>query len=583
LVAIELRTGRTIQRWQDELGPFPPYRLDAEALFLCYMATAEFGFHQALGWGQPARAIDIYTEFRMLTNDARVKSSGPTRREKGFYSLVGALRYFGLDELDAATKEDMRDRILQGPPFSRQERIDIQRYALGDGMGLVLLAKRLLPLIPSLPHALHRAQFGWALTGQERRGPPVNLTDHVRLKERWTVIKTDLVQAVDRDYGCFEIDDEGAHFRDERLLTYAARHRIDWPRLESDPDRPDKSVETFKMMARAYPQLSKLQELRSVLAQLKNNKLAIGRDGRNRCLLGLFGTKTARNAPSNSQYIFGPAKCLRFLIEPPPGMVLIHRDYSQQEVRIAAILSGDGALLAACESGDVYLGIAEQLGFNPAEPGIRDLFKIVVLAINYGAGPHMLAALAGISLHRAGEIVARLKARFRRFCDWCDNIADYAGLKLCLSDQFGWWVQCPPDSPSRTVRNWSVQARGSTVMRATSILADRRGIEIVAPIHDAFLAIAPMADAQDASLALDRCMRDASAAVLQGYELPTSDDDGMGLILPAYADKRPVPEIFEATPQMFCGRYFDKRGAVMWKEIHRLLDTTESGVKHGRE
>jgi hypothetical protein len=580
LVAIELRSDRRIRLWQDELGPFPPYRLDAEVLFLSYMATAEFGFHRALGWGQPARAIDVYVEFRHLTNDARVKSSGPTRREKGFYSLIGALRYLGEEELDAAVKGDMRDRILNGPPFSLQEREDILRYAEGDVIGLGRVAKRLLPKIPSLPHALHRAQFAWALSGQERRGPPVNRADHLRLKGRWTAIKTDLVLSIDRDYGCYEIDAEGVHFRDDRLLAYAAREGIDWPRLEDDSTRPDKRAETFRMLATAYPQLGKLHELRSVLAQLKNNKLAIGRDGRNRCLLGLFGTKTGRNAPSNSEYLFGPAKCLRFLIEPPPGMALIHRDYSQQEVRIAAVKSGDPALLTACVSGDVYLGIAGQLGFNPSEPGTRDLFKIVVLAINYGAGPHMLAALAGISLYEAGEIVARLKARFRKFCEWCDNIADYAGLRMSLVNELGWSVHCPPGSPARTIRNWPVQACGSAIMQAVSILAERRGISIVGPIHDAFVAQAPLADAQNISQALDRCMRDAAAVVLQGYELPTSDDDGMGLILPSHADRRKVPEVFRDAPHIFRGRYYDKRGAAMWREIHRLLDATGRSAAH---
>ena len=355
------------------------------------------------------------------------------------------------------------------------------------------------------------------------------------------------------------------------MLAYAAAQGIDWPRLESDPACPDKRTETFRVLATAYPKLGKLHELGSVLAQLRKNNLAVGRDGRNRCLLGIFGTKTGRNAPSNSEYIFGPAKCLRFLIEPPPGTALIHRDYSQQEVRIAAYNSGDSALLAACESGDVYLGIAQQLGFDPQKPGVRDLFKIVVLAINYGAGPHMLAALAGISLYEAAEIVARLRARFRKFCDWCDAIADYAGLKLCLINKLGWSVHCPPGSPPRTVRNWPVQACGSAVMHAFCILAERRSIEVVAPIHDAFLAQCRMADACDVSMELDRCMRDASAVVLRGYELPTSDDDGMGLILPAYADTRPVPALFATAPQMFRGRYYDKRGAAMWAEINRLL------------
>src|SRR6185436_13680193 len=119
LATIELRTGRVVQLWQDELGPFPPYRLDSEAIFVSYLLTAEFGFHRAAGWGKPVWALDPYVEFRHLTNDARVKAGD---RPSGFYSLAGAMRYLGIDELDTAHKGDMRDRIIAGPPFTPGER-----------------------------------------------------------------------------------------------------------------------------------------------------------------------------------------------------------------------------------------------------------------------------------------------------------------------------------------------------------------------------------------------------------------------------------------------------------------------------
>ena len=81
LVALEMRTGRVVRQWQDELGPFPPYRLDSDALFIGYMLSAEFGCHIALGWGQPACALDPYIEFRHFMNDGTIKSGD---REKGF-------------------------------------------------------------------------------------------------------------------------------------------------------------------------------------------------------------------------------------------------------------------------------------------------------------------------------------------------------------------------------------------------------------------------------------------------------------------------------------------------------------------
>jgi DNA polymerase I len=116
----------------------------------------------------------------------------------------------------------------------------------------------------------------------------------------------------------------------------------------------------------------------------------------------------------------------------------------------------------------------------------------------------------------------------------------------------------------------------SAVLHTLSILADRRGIKIVAPVHDGFVAQGPASDMRDVSAALDRCMRDASACILRGYELPTSDDNGMNLIMPAHMDTRPVPQAFQAAPAIFRGRFFDKRGATMWAAINRLLNKLET-------
>jgi hypothetical protein len=122
LVALELRAGRIVRLWQDQLGPFAPYRLDTDALISGYMLSSEFGIHVAKGWGEPVCALDAYVEFRHYVNDGSLKSED---REKGFYGIGGALRYFLEDEIDLTRKQDMRDRIVQGPPFTARERADI--------------------------------------------------------------------------------------------------------------------------------------------------------------------------------------------------------------------------------------------------------------------------------------------------------------------------------------------------------------------------------------------------------------------------------------------------------------------------
>ena len=84
-----------------------------------------------------------------------------------------------------------------------------------------------------------------------------------------------------------------------------------------------------------------LRELRTSLSQMRLNDLAVGPDGRNRALLSAFRSRTGRNQPSNSTFIFGPAVWLRGLIKPEPGNALAYIDWSQQEFGIAAALSGD--------------------------------------------------------------------------------------------------------------------------------------------------------------------------------------------------------------------------------------------------
>ena len=430
--ALELRTGRLVQWWQGEPNTGPPFRLADDVLVVSHLLTAEFSIHHAMGWGRPPRAFCTYVEFRHCTNDARIKSGD---RPKGYYGLAGALRYFHEEELSVAHKEDMTSRIIQGPPFSQAERTMIQRYNVDDVYACARVFKRMVPTVASWPHVFFRAEFQWALSRQEHRGIPLDLATFERLRHRFIDIRSELVAAVDQRYGCYTIDAQGPHFREHKFWEFLQRTGIEWPRLPSGA--LDLQGETFRDMALAYPRLADLHELRKVLGQLRKNRLAVGGDARNRTLLGPYGTKTGRNAPSNSKYIFGPSKALRFLIAPPPGRALVYRDFKQEEFRILATLSRCPAMLAVCETKDVYLTIAGMLGF-PQDAATRSLMKVVVLGLQYGLEENSLALRAKISRQEAREVLARLRARFHIAEDFSTNVVDYAGLNMALITNFGW-------------------------------------------------------------------------------------------------------------------------------------------------
>ena len=57
LVAFELRSGRRVRLWQDQLRQLrtSPYALEPDVLVVAFYASAELGCHLPLGWPMPAR------------------------------------------------------------------------------------------------------------------------------------------------------------------------------------------------------------------------------------------------------------------------------------------------------------------------------------------------------------------------------------------------------------------------------------------------------------------------------------------------------------------------------------------------
>jgi DNA polymerase I-like protein with 3'-5' exonuclease and polymerase domains len=180
------------------------------------------------------------------------------------------------------------------------------------------------------------------------------------------------------------------------------------------------------------------------------------------------------------------------------------------------------------------------------------MFKTVVLGIQYGLGALSLAVRTGISLFEAGEILARLRARFAGFEAFAASAVDYAGLNLEIRTQFGWTMRCPSGINARTVRNFPIQSTAAEILHVACILAERRGIEIVAPVHDAIMVEAPIEATDEASAALDRIMRDAAAVVLRGHELPSD----VQIVHPGQ-------------------HFYDKRGAEMWATVTRSVQTRQ--------
>jgi hypothetical protein len=531
LVALEYKSGRLIRQWLDgKHVARPPYPAHGGAVFVAYYASAELGCHLALGWPLPANVIDLFAEFRCLTNGRKLTDAGA--------SLIGALTYFALPIPDAEAKKDMQQAIGAGTWRGKYSPEEILDYCESDVHALAWLLPRIAEREIDTPRALLRGRYMGAVAKMERTGTPLDVPTLELLRGQWTSIQDKLIGAIDADYGVYD----GTTFKQDRFEQWLIRQGLPWARL--DTGRLDLADKTFRQMAKAYPQVAPLRELRSSLAELRLNDLSVGRDGRNRTLLSPFRSSTGRNQPGNSKFIFGPSVWLRGLIKPPPGHGVAYVDWCQREFGIAAALSGDPAMMAAYRTGDPYLAFARQAGGQEPQ---RELFKQCALAVQYGMQPPSLALRVGQSVAMAQYLLQAHKDAFRRFWQWSDACLDHAMLRNELRTVFGWTLHIGADANPRSVKNFPMQANGAEMLRLACIFATEQGIEVCAPIHDAVLICAPLSHLDSDIAGMRECMRKASLWVAK-FELRTD------VKVVRYPD-----------------RYMDKRGVVMWDRVMGLM------------
>jgi DNA polymerase-1 len=114
---------------------------------------------------------------------------------------------------------------------------------------------------------------------------------------------------------------------------------------------------------------------------------------------------------------------LRRLFSGLPGHVLITADYSQQEPRILAGVSGDPAMLRAAQEKDIYIAFAREIYKKEVtkKDKERNLTKIGVLSTFYGKWYETLAPVLGVTVAEAQEFQKSVKSAYPMATAWGDS------------------------------------------------------------------------------------------------------------------------------------------------------------------
>lgn len=304
----------------------------------------------------------------------------------------------------------------------------------------------------------------------------------------------------------------------------------------------DTSKSYFKEKARHYPELRLLHQSRKTIDALKSSDLVpLLKNGHIKAPDVAFNQRTGRNSPKPSQgFMLNLPPWLRSLIKPKIGNVMIGVDWCQQEIGIAAALSGDKRyqLVYNDINGDVYLGLAKLAGAVPqnatkiSHPYERQAFKAVQLGIGYGKGVHSLALdiftasrendghyrlTFQQAILKAEELLIWHRQTFSDYWNWIDAQTAKARKDGYIQSIDGWTYFVTDTVRDSQLQNFPMQANGAAMMRKAVVHAANRGtFDLICTLHDAIYANATESNAEFVANEIVQCMDMASHDLLNG-------------------------------------------------------------------
>jgi hypothetical protein len=348
------------------------------------------------------------------------------------------------------------------------------------------------------------------------RGLPIDVPLYRLAERRSPVIVSKMRTELNRKLGA-EVYFQNV-FKRATMFQVMQRNGIPIP-IDPKTGNPSCATKLIKSMIETYPLLKHYYEDKRMIDALKNLKLEIGSDNRNRSWFNPFGTKTSRNNPSTNRALFGLPHTMRSFMKPSPGMAIAQIDYGSQEVGIAAFLSGDPTAIEDYLSGDPYRTFAKaSLGILDPTEQQRQVYKATVLGRIYGLGTAALARNLGISRLQAQHIMDQMTARYPVLNAWLERVITKAAHCVPITCTLGWSLTATGrPGEERTFKNFLMQANAGELLRLVLVRASK--LPVIGCAHDSFL-IEDTIDRIDGSvIEMQKIMRKASRDLFGGFEL----------------------------------------------------------------
>lgn len=192
------------------------------------------------------------------------------------------------------------------------------------------------------------------------------------------------------------------------------------------------------------------------------------------------------------------------------GEKLISADYSQFELRLAAVMAGDQELIDMFNRGaDVHTATAAQVYGRELEDvtkSMRRAAKVINFGILYGMSPHGLSVAAGMTREQAMAFIDRYKELRGPLFDYMERIKEFARKEGYVETIFGRRRPMPDihssnfmvrQAAERAAINMPIQGTEADLMKLAMVKVDQllrdqhNDCHMLLQIHDSILVECP--------------------------------------------------------------------------------------------
>lgn len=207
-----------------------------------------------------------------------------------------------------------------------------------------------------------------------------------------------------------------------------------------------------------------------------------------------------------------------------PGNVLISADYSQFELRLAAVLAKDQGLIDMFNRDvDVHTATAAQVyGREPEDvtKTMRRDAKVINFGIMYGMSPHGLSAATGMTFVAAKQFIDKYFELRKPLLDYMNHLKELAKKQGYVETLFGRRRPMPDiyssnfmvrQAAERAAINMPIQGTEADLMKLAMIkvqdyLDNQENANMLLQIHDSILVEAPEAESDEIGRRLKEIM-----------------------------------------------------------------------------